>query len=120
MVSGRPTAGGAQHDRLIRALFPCGSVTGAPKIRAMELIEAVEGHPRGPYCGAIGHVDPPQRLIVLAAPSFNVAIRTLRLAPDGRAVLGVGSAVVADSVPWRNGANVWSKGVSCISQRRTR
>ncbi len=92
---------------LIRALFPCGSITGAPKIRAMELIDQIERDPRGAYCGAIGRIDP-------AGPNgtsdaaFNVAIRTLRLTPGensrGKAVLGVGSAIVADSeglAEWR-------------------
>ncbi|MGF7155903.1 aminodeoxychorismate synthase component I [Novosphingobium gossypii] len=76
---------------LLRALFPCGSITGAPKIRAMELIDEVELAPRGLYCGSIGHVEPS------GDAAFNVAIRTLRLDRDGRATLGVGSAVVADS-----------------------
>ncbi|WP_324697229.1 aminodeoxychorismate synthase component I [Novosphingobium aerophilum] len=80
---------------ILRALFPCGSITGAPKIRAMELIAEVERHARGPYCGSIGRIDP------TGEAAFNVAIRTLRLTPGdngtGRAVLGVGSAVVADS-----------------------
>ncbi len=84
---------------MIRALFPCGSITGAPKIRAMELIQQVERDARGPYCGAIGRID------ASGDAAFNVAIRTLRLSPDktgngqsgGRAVLGVGSAIVADS-----------------------
>ncbi len=80
---------------MVRALFPCGSITGAPKIRAMELIHEVERDPRGPYCGAIGRIDGS------GDAAFNVAIRTLRLTPEenssGRAVLGVGSAIVADS-----------------------
>ncbi|MCJ2184132.1 aminodeoxychorismate synthase component I [Novosphingobium sp. 1949] len=84
---------------LLRALFPCGSITGAPKIRAMELIEEVEAAPRGLYCGSIGYIEPTGDSV------FNVAIRTLRLVPEdggagahcGRATLGVGSAVVADS-----------------------
>ena len=77
---------------LVRALFPCGSITGAPKIRAMELIAAVERDARGAYCGAIGRIDP------TGDAAFNVAIRTLRLDSAGaRAVLGVGSAIVADS-----------------------
>ena len=80
---------------MVRALFPCGSITGAPKIRAMELIDAVERDARGPYCGAIGRID------ASGDAAFNVAIRTLRLTPGengrGRAVLGVGSAIVADS-----------------------
>jgi para-aminobenzoate synthetase/4-amino-4-deoxychorismate lyase len=100
---------------LFRALFPCGSVTGAPKIRAMELIDAHERDARGLYCGAIGHIDVAERDDTRADKDtgravFNVAIRTLRLAPDypgaagGRATMGVGSAVVADSAmlgEWR-------------------
>lgn len=82
---------------VIRALFPCGSVTGAPKIRAMELIHAHERDSRGIYCGSLGHFDPPDAVNCAGSASFNVAIRSLRLAPDGKAVLGVGSAVVADS-----------------------
>lgn len=82
---------------VIRALFPCGSVTGAPKIRAMELIHAHERDPRGIYCGSLGHIDPPTPGNSTGCAAFNVAIRSLRLAPDGKAVLGVGSAVVADS-----------------------
>ena len=87
---------------MIRALFPCGSITGAPKIRAMELIAEVERDARGPYCGAIGRIDSS------GDAAFNVAIRTLRLtrsqAGQGTAVLGVGSAIVADSqsmAEWR-------------------
>ena len=87
---------------LIRAIFPCGSITGAPKIRAMELINKTERDARGPYCGAIGRIDP------AGDAAFNVAIRTLRLTPmengRGKAVLGVGSAIVADSdglTEWR-------------------
>ena len=87
---------------LVRALFPCGSITGAPKIRAMELIDSVEREPRGPYCGAIGRIGAD------GDAAFNVAIRTLRLTEienaRGKAVLGVGGAIVADSEPrteWR-------------------
>jgi len=99
---------------LVRAIFPCGSVTGAPKIRAMELIDAYERDARGAYCGAIGHIDttttPDEDGDQAGRAVFNVAIRTLRLAPDypgadgGRATMGVGSAVVADSAmlsEWR-------------------
>lgn len=75
---------------LMDALFPCGSITGAPKIRAMEIIRAVEPHPRGAYCGAIGWMDPE------GASCFSVAIRTLTLTgPD--IVLNVGGGVVQDS-----------------------
>ncbi len=92
---------------LLRALFPCGSITGAPKIRAMALIGETERDPRGAYCGAIGYIDPPNADGAGEA-AFNVAIRTLRLtggeAGTGRAVMGVGSALVADSAclpEWR-------------------
>ena len=87
---------------MLGALFPCGSITGAPKIRAMQLIDQTERDARGPYCGAIGRID------AGGDAAFNVAIRTLRLTPSenqrGRAVLGVGSAIVADSevlTEWR-------------------
>jgi para-aminobenzoate synthetase/4-amino-4-deoxychorismate lyase len=92
---------------MIRALFPCGSITGAPKIRAMELIAEVEANARGPYCGAIGRIDSSGPHGTGDA-AFNVAIRTLRLTESqpgqGTAVLGVGSAIVADSssmAEWR-------------------
>lgn len=76
---------------LLLALFPCGSITGAPKIRAMAIIREVEPHPRGAYCGAMGWMAPDGRA------SFNVAIRTLRLFEGGRVALNVGGGVVHDS-----------------------
>ena len=97
---------GAGTADLVRAIFPCGSITGAPKIRAMELIAEVERDARGPYCGAIGRIGP--NCEGGSEVAFNVAIRTLRLTPveneRGAAVLGVGSAIVADSevgAEWR-------------------
>lgn len=77
---------------LVRAVFPSGSVTGAPKIRAMELIAALESAPRGVYCGSIGHIAPGGDL------QLNVAIRTPVIQRDGRGTMGIGSGVVADSV----------------------
>ena len=76
---------------IFRALFPCGSVTGAPRIRAMEIIRALEARPRGLYCGAIGWLAPGGDF------RLNVPIRTLTVESDGRAVLGIGSGIVADS-----------------------
>ena len=76
---------------LLAALFPCGSITGAPKIRAMEIIREVEPMPRGAYCGAMGWMAPDGRA------SFNVAIRTLRLFDGGRVAMNVGGGVVHDS-----------------------
>ncbi len=87
-VSGtlRPDAGFAD---VFRALFPSGSVTGAPKIRAMQLIAQLEARPRGVYTGAIGYFSRERSV-------FNVAIRTVEL--DGsRARMGVGSGIVIDS-----------------------
>lgn len=77
---------------LIDALYPCGSITGAPKIRAMEVIADIEGEPRGAYCGAIGRIEPD------GSAAFNVAIRTLELTTgESTAMLGLGGGIVADS-----------------------
>ena len=81
---------GTRPSDIFRALFPCGSITGAPKIRAMEIIRELESGPRGVYCGAIGWMGPD------GASAFNVAIRTLTLHGD-RAIFGVGGGIVADS-----------------------
>jgi len=79
---------------ILRALFPCGSVTGAPKIRAMEILHELESSPRGAYCGAIGHFSPAPHNQFSAR--FNVAIRTLTVWGD-RGELGIGGGVVQDS-----------------------
>ena len=84
---------GTRPSDIFRAIFPCGSITGAPKIRAMEIIRELEPTPRGIYCGAIGWLAPDGR------SSFNVAIRTLMLAADGTATFGVGGGIVQDSTP---------------------
>ena len=82
---------GANLPALVAALFPCGSVTGAPKIRAMQIIREVEPRPRGVYCGGIGWMSPE------GDGAWNVAIRTLSLFADGRVTLNVGGGVVQDS-----------------------
>jgi para-aminobenzoate synthetase/4-amino-4-deoxychorismate lyase len=79
-----------------RALFPSGSVTGAPKVSTMRLISELEDSPRGPYCGAIGYLSPPGSAEPRA--NFNVAIRTVVL--DGQTRLaeyGVGGGITYDS-----------------------
>jgi len=81
----------ADLGAMMRALFPCGSITGAPKIRAMQIIREVEPFPRGVYCGAIGWMAPD------GAAAFSVAIRTLSVWPDGAVTLNVGGGVVQDS-----------------------
>lgn len=76
---------------VFEALFPCGSITGAPKIRAMEILADLEDTPRNAYCGAIGWIAPD------GAMEFSVAIRTLVCAPSGEVTLNVGGGVVYDS-----------------------
>jgi para-aminobenzoate synthetase / 4-amino-4-deoxychorismate lyase len=91
---------------LIRAIFPCGSITGAPKIRAMEIINEIESEPRGIYCGSIGRID------ASGDAAFNVAIRTFHLNADAKRVsVGLGSGVVADS----DGASEWAE---CLAKGR--
>ncbi len=84
---------------VIRAIFPCGSITGAPKIRAMEVISELEQRERGIYCGSMGRIDPD------GDAAFNVAIRTLWSGSGDKALcLGLGSGIVADSdvrAEWR-------------------
>ena len=78
---------------ILRALFPCGSVTGAPKIAAMRYIRALESWNRGLYCGSIGWMAPNGDF------SLNVAIRTMVIEDSGQGVYGVGGGIVADSDP---------------------
>ncbi|ARP80327.1 aminodeoxychorismate synthase, component I [Bordetella genomosp. 8] len=78
---------------VLRALFPCGSVTGAPKVAALAHIRQAEIAPRGLYCGSIGWLAPDGDF------SLNVAIRTLVVDADGRGVYGVGGGIVHDSEP---------------------
>jgi para-aminobenzoate synthetase component 1 len=85
VLDGPPTLPG-----LMAALFPCGSVTGAPKIRAMEIIREVERHPRGVYCGAVGWMSPE------GEADFSVAIRTLSVFGD-RIVMNVGGGLTHGS-----------------------
>jgi para-aminobenzoate synthetase/4-amino-4-deoxychorismate lyase len=86
---------------VLRALFPCGSITGAPKVHTMDLIAGLEAEQRGLYCGAIGWVDAPTAASPAGDFCLSVAIRTLVLGPlqDGKrpATLGVGGGIVLDS-----------------------
>ncbi len=86
---------GAGLDALMAALFPCGSVTGAPKIRAMQIIAELEPQSRGVYCGAVGWAAPYGA--AKGDQCWSVAIRTLRLYPDGGVLANVGGGVVQDS-----------------------
>jgi anthranilate synthase component 1 len=80
--------------RLLRASFPAGTVTGAPKIRAMQIINELEGAKRGPYAGCVGYLSFSGNLDVC------ITIRTILLKAS-KAYVQVGAGIVADSVPGR-------------------
>jgi len=84
---------GVGLGELMTAMFPCGSIVGAPKIRAAEILTELELGPRGVYTGAVGAFGPGGDV------DLNVAIRTAVLGPDGTGVYGVGGGIVADSNP---------------------
>jgi para-aminobenzoate synthetase/4-amino-4-deoxychorismate lyase len=95
----RPEVG---MPELLRAVFPCGSITGAPKHHTMELIAGLESTPRGLYCGAIGWVDAPRDAARVGDFCLSVAIRTLTLGRESREGLrplrlGIGAGIVIDS-----------------------
>ena len=86
------TRPGTTLEDIFTALFPCGSITGAPKIKTMEIIAGLEQSPRGIYCGAIGYITPEGRA------QFNVPIRTVVVDPkEGTAECGVGGGITWDS-----------------------
>jgi para-aminobenzoate synthetase / 4-amino-4-deoxychorismate lyase len=94
-VSADLTPGVALVD-VFRAIFPCGSITGAPKVRTMEIIAEIEDSSRGVYCGAVGFLAPPGS--GMPAARFNVPIRTVMLDSDtGIAEYGVGGGITWDS-----------------------
>ncbi len=76
---------------IISSIFPCGSITGAPKIRTMQIIRELEQHDRGIYTGAIGYITPENDMC------FSVAIRTLHLR-NGKCQMGIGGGIVHDSI----------------------
>ncbi|ABM36256.1 aminodeoxychorismate synthase component I [Polaromonas naphthalenivorans] len=104
-VRARTRAGTTLAD-VFAALFPCGSVTGAPKVRAMQMIRKLEAGPRGVYCGAIGVVRPGKDGHGIRA-TFNVPIRTVSVQAGGLRC-GIGSGITSGAVPdaewqeWRN------------------
>src|SRR6201987_48896 len=84
--------GGLGPIHVLRAPLPAGTVSGAPKVRAMEIIDELEPTKRGPYAGVVGYVDFSGNL------DTAIAIRTM-VWRDGRATLHAGAGIVADSVP---------------------
>lgn len=95
----------ASFGDVLRALFPCGSVTGAPKIRAMEIIRTLESGSRGLYCGGLGWLAPTGDF------SLNVPIRTLLCGADYALSMHVGSGIVADS-------NAHAEHAECMTKAR--
>ncbi|MHB1924628.1 MAG: anthranilate synthase component I family protein, partial [Acidimicrobiales bacterium] len=91
-VSGRLRSGLGPID-VLRATLPAGTVSGAPKVRAMEIIDRLEPTKRGPYAGVVGYVDFSGNL------DTAIAIRTMIVMPDGRAMIQAGAGIVADSDP---------------------
>ena len=82
-----------QLSELLHGLFPCGSITGAPKVRTMEIINELEAEPRGIYTGAIGYWLPNDDFY------FNVPIRTIDIGQDNRCEMGIGSGIIYESNP---------------------
>jgi para-aminobenzoate synthetase component 1 len=95
-------ASGQDVVSLLRACFPGGSVTGAPKIEAMKTIAELEPHRRGAYCGSMGYISTPQDA------DFNILIRTITAA-DGRLHLPVGGGITARSNAAEEEAETWTK-----------
>jgi anthranilate synthase component 1 len=91
-VSGKLRAGCTAID-VLRATLPAGTVSGAPKVRAMEIIDALEPTKRGPYAGVVGYLDFSGNI------DTAIAIRTLVVADDGSASVQAGAGIVVDSVP---------------------
>ena len=82
---------------LLKAVFPCGSVTGAPKKRTMEIIQSLESEPRGLYCGSIAWFDPSDNSNCLGDLGMNVVIRTLTIDQDKQSCMGIGAGITIDS-----------------------
>jgi para-aminobenzoate synthetase / 4-amino-4-deoxychorismate lyase len=123
-VTARPRKG-SDLVEIVRALFPCGSVTGAPKKRAMEIIRELENSPRGIYTGCIGYVSPPDEAnegrcskVDAYEAAFSVAIRTVVLdSTTGAGELGVGSGITWDSRANTEFAECLAKGLFAVESR---
>jgi anthranilate synthase component 1 len=119
-VSGELSEGKGPID-VLRATLPAGTVSGAPKVRAMEIIDELEPTRRGPYAGVVGYFDFSGNL------DTAIAIRTMFVAPDGRASVQAGAGIVADSDPEAEDAECKAKAAALLAavpgarrMRRTR
>ena len=93
---------------IVRALFPGGSITGAPKIRAMEVITELEPHPRDAYCGSIGYFG------FNSSIDLNILIRTIT-AHEGLWQIPVGGGIVAESDPAQEYEETWTKAAGLLN-----
>ena len=107
-VSGALVSGLGPID-VLRATLPAGTVSGAPKVRAMEIIDELEPTKRGPYAGVVGYFDFSGNL------DTAIAIRTLVVGPDGRASVQAGAGIVADSDPAAEDAECQAKAQAILS-----
>jgi len=106
-VQGKLRQGLTQFDAL-RACFPAGTVSGAPKIRAMQIIAELEPDKRGPYAGAVGYFDFSGNM------DTAITIRTI-IVKDGAAYVQVGAGIVADSIPSREYQECMSKAQALLT-----
>ena len=93
---------------VLRATMPAGTVSGAPKVRAMEIIDELEPVKRGPYAGVVGYIDLSGNL------DTAIAIRTMFCGPDGASVQA-GAGVVADSQPDLEDKECWNKAKALLA-----
>ncbi len=107
-VSGR-LAEGKGPVELLRATLPAGTVSGAPKVRAMQIIDELEPTKRGPYAGTVGYLDFSGNL------DTAIAIRTMVVMPDGRASVQAGAGIVADSDPAAEDAECAAKAAAVLA-----
>jgi anthranilate synthase component 1 len=107
-VSGELVDGKGPID-VLRATLPAGTVSGAPKVRAMQIIDELEPTKRGPYAGVVGYLDFSGNL------DMAIAIRTLVVGPDGRASVQAGAGIVADSDPAAEDAECQAKAQAILS-----
>ncbi|MBV8387440.1 MAG: chorismate-binding protein, partial [Acidimicrobiia bacterium] len=99
------------HDVIAALLagFPAGTLSGAPKVRAMEIIDELEPTKRGPYAGVVGYFDFSGNL------DTAISIRTMFVAPDGRASVQAGAGIVADSDPEAEDAECKAKAAALLA-----
>jgi anthranilate synthase component 1 len=107
-VSGRLRAGLGPVD-VLRATLPAGTVSGAPKVRAMEIIDDLEPTKRGLYAGVVGYLDFSGNL------DTAIAIRTMAVSPGGRASVQAGAGIVADSDPEAEDVECWRKAAALLA-----